>query len=90
MCVQACPQGAIYYGDMEEDIATNGIAMVGFRDFIASNNTYRPKEELGTQSRVYYIPGHGEDVGRDRHQRGRLATIWPWIERAKGAVTWTR
>ncbi|MGZ8786033.1 MAG: 4Fe-4S dicluster domain-containing protein [Acidimicrobiia bacterium] len=90
MCVQACPQDAIYYGDMEEDIATNGIAMVGFRDFIASNNTFRPKEELGTQSRVYYIPGHGEDVGRDRHQKGRLATIWPWIERAKGAVTWTR
>jgi molybdopterin-containing oxidoreductase family iron-sulfur binding subunit len=90
MCVQACPQGAIYYGDMEEDIATNGVSMVGFRDLLASNNTFRLKEELGTQPRVYYIPGHGEDVGRDRHTEGRLPTVWPWVERAKGAVTWTR
>jgi len=90
MCVQACPQGAIYYGDLEEDIATNGLAMVGFRDYLASNNTYRLKEELGTKPRVHYIPGHGEDVGRDRHTKGRLATVWPWIERAKGAVTWGR
>lgn len=90
MCVQACPQGAIYYGDMEENIATNGAAMVGFRELLANHNAYRLKEELGTQPRVFYIPGHGEDVGRDRHTEGRLPTVWPWVERAKGAVTWTR
>lgn len=90
MCVQACPQGAIYYGDIEEDLATNGTEMVGFRDHLSTNNTYRLKEELGTHPRVHYISGHGEDVGRDRNTKGRLATVWPWIERAKGAVTWSR
>jgi len=89
-CVQACPQGAIYYGDLEEDIATNGREMVAFRRHLASNNVYRLKEELGTRPRVHYIPGHGEDIGRDPRTTGRLRTIWPWIERAKGAVTWRR
>lgn len=89
-CVQACPQGAIYYGDLEEDIATNGHEMVGFTDHMASNNVFRLKDDLGTQPRVHYIPGHGEDVGRDPRTTGRLGTVWPWIERAKGAVTWTR
>ncbi len=90
MCVQACPNDAIYYGDLEEDIATNGSAVVTFSDFMADNNSYRLKEELGTQPRVHYIPGHGEDVGRDRHTEGRLPTKWPWLERVKGAVTWSR
>ena len=90
MCVQACPQGAIYYGDREEDIATNGQEMVGFRQYLADNNSYRLKEELGTGPRVHYIAGHGEDVGRDPHERGRLPTKWSWIERAKGAVKWNR
>jgi molybdopterin-containing oxidoreductase family iron-sulfur binding subunit len=90
MCVQACPQGAIYYGDLEEDIATNGTEMVGFRGYLSSNNTFRPKEDLGTHPRVYYVPGHGEEAGRDRNTTGRMPTVWPWIERAKGAVTWRR
>jgi molybdopterin-containing oxidoreductase family iron-sulfur binding subunit len=89
-CVQGCPNGAIYYGDLEEDIATNGREMVAFKDFCADNNAYRLKEELGTEPRVHYIPGHGEDIGRDRHTTGRLPTVWPWVERAKGAVTWRR
>jgi molybdopterin-containing oxidoreductase family iron-sulfur binding subunit len=89
-CAQGCPNNAIYYGDLEEDIATNGKEMVGFRDYVTRNSAYRLKEDLGTQPRVHYIPGHGEDVGRDPHTEGRLATVWPWIERAKGAVTWSR
>jgi molybdopterin-containing oxidoreductase family iron-sulfur binding subunit len=90
MCVQACPNDAIYYGDLEEDIATNGREVVGFADHMSANNSYRLKESLGTEPRVHYIPGHGEDVGRDRHTEGRLPTTWPWVERVKGAVTWSR
>ncbi len=89
-CVQGCPNDAIYYGDLEEDIATNGREVVAFSDYMADNNSYRLKEDLGTQPRVFYIPGHGEDVGRDRKSEGRIATRWPWVERVKGAVTWKR
>ncbi len=89
-CAQACPNDAIYYGDLEEDVATNGRDVVSFSDFTTENNSFRLKEDLGTQPRVFYIPGHGEDVGRDPHDEGRLPTRWPWIERVKGAVTWRR
>ncbi len=89
-CVQACPNRAIYYGDLEEDIATNGQDIVAVSQFLAQNQAYRQKEHLGTKPRVYYIPGHGEAVGRDAFKKGRLPTKWPWVERVKGAVTWSR
>ncbi|MCH7669984.1 MAG: 4Fe-4S dicluster domain-containing protein [Acidobacteria bacterium] len=89
-CVQACPNDAIWYGDFEEDIATNGRQIVKASRLISERNGYRLQEHLGTQPRVYYLPGHGEDVGRDPAEEGRMPTKWPWIERAEGAVTWTR
>jgi molybdopterin-containing oxidoreductase family iron-sulfur binding subunit len=90
MCVQGCPNDAIWYGDLEEDIATNGRTIVKATRLISDNSGYRLKEHLGTKPRVYYLPGHGEDVGRDPHDEGRMPTEWPWIERAEGSVTWTR
>ena len=90
MCVQACPNDAIWYGDLEEDIATNGRNIVKASRFISANSGYRLKEHLGTKPRVFYLAGHGEDVGRDPDEAGRMPTEWPWIERAEGAVTWTR
>ncbi|MBI4235747.1 MAG: 4Fe-4S dicluster domain-containing protein [Chloroflexi bacterium] len=89
-CVQACPQNAIYYGDLEEDIATNGREVVKLTKFLAENNTFRQKEELGTQPRVHYIPGHGEAVGRDPHKTGRLPTAWRWQQIAEKARRWQR
>ena len=89
-CVQGCPQRAIYYGDLEEDIATNGRVVVSASRFLAENDAYRLKEDLGTGPRVYYIPGHGEAVGRDAFTPDRLPTTWPWMERAIGAATWKR
>ncbi len=89
-CAQACPNNAIYYGDLEEDLATNGKDVVKLTHFLSENSTYRQKENLGTQPRVYYIPGHGEAVGRDAYHKGRLATIWPWKDRVKGSQTWSR
>jgi molybdopterin-containing oxidoreductase family iron-sulfur binding subunit len=89
-CIQGCPNGAIYYGDLEEDIATNGTALVSVSRFLSENDAYRMKEELGTKPRVYYIPGHGEAVGRDAFTPDRQPTEWPWMERAEGAVTWQR
>jgi molybdopterin-containing oxidoreductase family iron-sulfur binding subunit len=89
-CVQGCPNRAIYYGDLEEDIATNGRAVVSASRFLAENNAFRWKQELGTEPRVYYIPGHGEAVGRDAFTPGRAATEWPWTEIVEGAETWSR
>ncbi len=89
-CVQACPNNAIYYGDLEEDIATNGDAIVSASRLLAQNQAYRLKEDLKTKPRVYYIAGHGEAVGRDVFAEGRQPTEWPWIERVKGAREWKR
>ena len=89
-CAQGCPNHAIYYGDLEEDVATNGQQVVKFSRLLSENSAYRQKEDLGTQPRVYYIPGHGEMVGRDAYDTGRLPTKWPWLEKIKGSVTWTR
>jgi molybdopterin-containing oxidoreductase family iron-sulfur binding subunit len=89
-CVQACPNDAIWYGDLEEDIATNGRSIVRASTFLSDHDGYRLKEHLGTEPRVFYVPGHGELVGRDPFTTGRMATEWPWVERAEGAETWTR
>jgi len=89
-CVQGCPHHAIYYGDLEEDIATNGKRLVVLSRFLSENEAFRLREHLGTKPRVYYIPGHGEAVGRDPYREGRLPTRWPWVERIEGARVWKR
>lgn len=89
-CVQGCPNDAIWYGDLEEDIATNGREVVSASRFLSENSAYRLKEELGTKPRVFYLAGHGEAVGRNPWMPGRMDTEWPWVERAEGATTWSR
>ncbi len=89
-CSQACPNHALYYGDLEEDVATNGVEVVKLSRLLSEDSTYRLKENLGTQPRVYYIPGHGELVGRDAYKTGRMPTQWPWLEKLKGSITWSR
>ena len=89
-CIQACPHKAIYYGDLEEDLASNGETVVKFSRFLATNQTYRLKEHLNTKPRVYYIPGHGQDVGRSPYEKGRMPTEWSWMKRVEGAKTWSR
>jgi len=89
-CAQACPTNAIYYGDFEEDIATNGVELVKLSRFLAENEAYQLKSDHGTRPRVYYISGHGQAVGRDAYRHGRKDTSWPWQAKVEGARTWTR
>jgi len=89
-CAQGCPNRAIYYGDLEEDLATNGTEVVKLSRFLAENNAVRLKEELGTEPRVRFIPGHGEQVGRRPTVTGRKPTVWPWQKLVQGATSWKR
>jgi molybdopterin-containing oxidoreductase family iron-sulfur binding subunit len=61
-CLEACTMGAIYIGDLDADVATNGSETVRLSTFLSENNAMRLKEELNTQPRVWYIAGHGEDL----------------------------
>ncbi|NQW21057.1 MAG: 4Fe-4S dicluster domain-containing protein [Chloroflexi bacterium] len=88
-CAQACPQNAIYYGDFEEDLASNGEDIVSISEFLAANSATRLKEDLGTRPRVYYIPGHGELAGRDPKTPGRMPVTWLGDENP-ATKTWAR
>lgn len=91
-CVEACPHHAIYMGDLEEGIATNGAEMVDLEMLLNQNGVQRYKADLGTEPRVYYIPGHGElaviddeaeekgyrQVARPSFEKDRLE--WPWAK----------
>jgi len=83
-CAQGCPWGAMYFGDLEEDVATNGREIVKLSAFVHETGAFRYKEELGTEPRVWYVPGSGEAVPRSNHRdfmKDRLE--WPWREWAE-------
>ncbi|HEY6959661.1 MAG TPA: 4Fe-4S dicluster domain-containing protein [Candidatus Limnocylindria bacterium] len=62
-CVEACEMLALYIGDFVTDAATNGKETVRLSKFLKDNDAWRFKEELHTGPRVYYISGHGQDLG---------------------------
>jgi molybdopterin-containing oxidoreductase family iron-sulfur binding subunit len=62
-CVEACPRGAHFIGDLITDVAVNGQSTVRLSTFLHEGNAVRFKEELGTNPRCYYIPGNGQPVG---------------------------
>jgi molybdopterin-containing oxidoreductase family iron-sulfur binding subunit len=64
-CVETCPRHAIYVGDLEEGIATNGASMVELSELLGRDGVGRFKEDLGTEPRVYYVPGHGDGATLD-------------------------
>jgi len=61
-CLTSCSMDAIYVGDRIADVATNGTETVQLSEFLRTNDAFRLKEEFGTQPRVYYIAGHGQDL----------------------------
>ncbi len=61
-CVEACSMEAIYLGDFNADLTTNGRETVRLSELMKSNDAFRLKEELNTRPRVYYLAGHGQHV----------------------------
>lgn len=55
-CVSACPTGALYFGDFNEDIVSNGKEKVLLHKIINDRFAYRYKEDEGTETSVYYLP----------------------------------
>lgn len=55
-CVQACPNGTFFFGDMNEDSVTNGSETFRFSDLVKDKAGYRLMEDLGTKPSVYYLP----------------------------------
>jgi molybdopterin-containing oxidoreductase family iron-sulfur binding subunit len=63
-CVQGCPMGVLYIGDLITDVAVNSFGnTVPLNEFLRENDAVRYKEEHGTNPRVYYILGHGQNLG---------------------------
>ena len=66
-CVTNCPNGAIYYGDLNQNAVTNynsgGVSGVKETLLISktlkSRSGYRLHEELGTNPKVFYLPKSG-------------------------------
>jgi molybdopterin-containing oxidoreductase family iron-sulfur binding subunit len=61
-CVEGCPMHVLWIGDVDADIATNGVATVRLSAFLQDNDAVRYKEELNTRPSVYYILGHGQNL----------------------------
>ncbi|UCH25826.1 MAG: 4Fe-4S dicluster domain-containing protein [Trueperaceae bacterium] len=61
-CVTGCTMRAVYIGDWDKDLATNGRETVQLSAFLKDNDAFRFKEELNTQPSVYYIAGHAQNL----------------------------
>ena len=52
----ACPMGVIFFGDIDEDVVTNGVDTFKFTELIRDRAGYQYLESLGTRPNVYYLP----------------------------------
>lgn len=64
-CLVGCPMGAIFFGDLVQDIVSNGKETVKLSWLLAERDAFRMKEDLGTRPRVWYLPGHGQDANSE-------------------------
>jgi molybdopterin-containing oxidoreductase family iron-sulfur binding subunit len=55
-CVQACPNGTFFFGDMYEDTVSNGAETFRFSEMIRDKAGYQLMEDLGTHPSVYFLP----------------------------------
>jgi Fe-S-cluster-containing dehydrogenase component len=55
-CVKKCPNGALFYGDENEDTVSNGEEVFRLTALLTERAGYRQFDTLGTKPRVYYLP----------------------------------
>lgn len=56
-CVSACPMGAIFFGDENENAVTNGVGQtLQLSELLHEGAAHQHMEELGTEPRVWYLP----------------------------------
>lgn len=55
-CATACPEGVIFFGDLNEDTVTNGYEIFRFSDLVKEKSAYRYLPHYGTEPNVYYLP----------------------------------
>lgn len=65
-CAAACPMGVIYFGDIDEDVVTNGVDTFKFSELIRDRSGYQYLENLGTRPNVYYLPAVDRQFPVDR------------------------
>jgi molybdopterin-containing oxidoreductase family iron-sulfur binding subunit len=92
-CVTGCPMKALYMGDLNQGMASNGVEVVALSRFLDENDAFRYKEDLGTKPRVWYLPGHGQAFGRQAHdEREMKPPLWNYgdegYERKIGVWPW--
>lgn len=51
---------AIFFGDANEDVITNGEEVFSLSEILAARGGYRFQEELGTEPSLYYLPPTGK------------------------------
>ncbi|MGC8824499.1 MAG: 4Fe-4S dicluster domain-containing protein [Bacteroidales bacterium] len=57
-CVRACPNGVYYFGNVYEDMVTNGTTgeTVKLSKLLEENGAFQLLADLGTKPSVYYLP----------------------------------
>jgi dimethyl sulfoxide reductase iron-sulfur subunit len=64
-CVEACRMDALYIAELTTGVMTNRSGETyQFNQYLQKNDAFRFKEELNTSPRVWYVPGHGQDLNR--------------------------
>ncbi|MFX0204738.1 MAG: 4Fe-4S dicluster domain-containing protein [Candidatus Hodarchaeota archaeon] len=72
-CVPACPTGAIYYGNFNEDAVSNSHEVIPLYQTLLEKGGYRYKEEDGTRPSCYYLPPANQP--RESIQRNVIITL---------------
>ena len=54
-CAESCPNGAIFLGDANEDIVTNGRESIRLSEVVNQRANFKMFEDLGTEPRVIYL-----------------------------------
>lgn len=65
-CASACPMGAIYFGDINEDTITNGEETLRFKETISNRAGYAENKALGTEPNVFYLPAVNKQFPYER------------------------